>query len=569
MPPGTQVYYISVSGNTENPGATNTGAYTVSVAEKAVLAPGTGADIEGGPTADKLTGTADSESIAGLGGDDTLYGLGGDDILDGNGGNDLLVGGAGGDTLKGGAGMDTISYAGSASGVTINLLSGTATGGDAEGDTLGTMIENVIGSMYGDMLTGTDDPSNGNGLWGLGGDDMLYGRDGPDMLYGGGGDDSLDGGDDMLFGGPGGGTAGENSDTLEGGGGDDSLYGGWGDDTLKGGAGDDTLRGGPGADDLLGGDDDDTIHADLSDDQIDGGAGMDTLSFAKVTGDDGVGSSTTAFRLAPAGTVADADGSGYNDGSADANAVADVEAAGIETVIGTSETDYITGANDVEETIEGGKGADMLDGGKEKTETVITQDWASYRDAEEGVAVNLNSGSGTGGEADGDTLKDIELVWGSTHGDTFIASDGADTIHGDGGNDTLNGGAGDDDLGGGAGNDTFVFGPGNGADVILSADDGFSATEDKIDLRAFGLTAEELTALISLRAGNAVINLSDHGGGTITIQSVTDLDTFETGANTTDDKIDTLSVWADNATGDNATDGDGIVQATEPGLFIL
>ena len=330
MPPGTQVYYISVSGNTENPGATNTGAYTVSVAEKAVLAPGTGADIEGGPTADKLTGTADSESIAGLGGDDTLYGLGGDDILDGNGGNDLLVGGAGGDTLKGGAGTDTISYAGSASGVTINLLSGTATGGDAEGDTLGTMIENVIGSMYGDMLTGTDDPSNGNGLWGLGGDDMLYGRDGPDMLYGGGGDDSLDGGDDMLF-----------------------------------------------------------------------------------------------------------------------------------------------------------------------------------------------------------------------------------------------GGAGDDDLGGGAGNDTFVFGPGNGADVILSADDGFSATEDKIDLRAFGLTAEELTALISLRAGNAVINLSYHGGGTITIQSVTDLDTFETGANTTDDKIDTLSVWADDATGDNATDGDGIVQATEPGLFIL
>ena len=51
--------------------------------------------------------------------------------------------------------------------------------------------------------------------------------------------------------------------------------------------------------------------------------------------------------------------------------------------------------------------------------------------------VNLNTGSGTGGEAMGDTLKNIELIWGSTHGDTFIASEGVDTIHGDGGSDTV------------------------------------------------------------------------------------------------------------------------------------
>ena len=37
----------------------------------------------------------------------------------------------------------------------------------------------------------------------------------------------------------------------------------------------------------------------------------------------------------------------------------------------------------------------------------------------------------------GDTLKNIELVWGSKQGDTFIASSGADTIHGDGGSDTV------------------------------------------------------------------------------------------------------------------------------------
>ena len=44
---------------------------------------------------------------------------------------------------------------------------------------------------------------------------------------------------------------------------------------------------------------------------------------------------------------------------------------------------------------------------------------------------------GTGGEAMGDTLRNIELVWGSEHDDTFIASNGADIIEGDGGSDTV------------------------------------------------------------------------------------------------------------------------------------
>ena len=66
------------------------------------------------------------------------------------------------------------------------------------------------------------------------------------------------------------------------------------------------------------------------------------------------------------------------------------------------------------------------------------EDWAAYRGAkDDGVTVNLNTGSGTAGDAMGDTLKNIELVWGSKQGDTFIASSGADYIHGDGGSDTV------------------------------------------------------------------------------------------------------------------------------------
>ena len=66
------------------------------------------------------------------------------------------------------------------------------------------------------------------------------------------------------------------------------------------------------------------------------------------------------------------------------------------------------------------------------------EDWAAYRSAKDvGVTVNLNTGRGTAGDAMGDTLKGIELVWGSKQDDTFIASAGTDTIHGDGGSDTV------------------------------------------------------------------------------------------------------------------------------------
>ena len=218
---GTQVYFISVSGYTGNPGATNTGHYTVNVDEVELLPAGEGADIAATSGADhKLIGTADDETIAGMGGNDTLYGGGGDDILSGGAGNDLLKGGPGADTLKGGADVDTISYAGSPMGVTINLDDGTARGGDADGDTLVDMgedrIENVIGTDHDDVLTGN---RQDNSLWGLGGNDDLDGGRRHDKLFGGAGDDNL--------------TGGAGRDELEGGYGADTLSGGEDADTAS------------------------------------------------------------------------------------------------------------------------------------------------------------------------------------------------------------------------------------------------------------------------------------------------------------------------------------------------
>ena len=120
---------------------------------------------------------------------------------------------------------------------------------------------------------------------------------------------------------------------------------------------------------------------------------------------------------------------------------------GTTTLVGGGGDDTLGGRAGADVLV-GGPGADMLDGGSSLSEGADTEDdpvddvqhidWAVYKYAEdEGVTVNLATGMGTAGEAMGDTLANIELVWGSEHDDTFIASNGADIIEGDGGSDTV------------------------------------------------------------------------------------------------------------------------------------
>lgn len=134
-----------------------------------------------------------------LEGDDMLFGGIGDDQIYGVGGNDTINGGFGADILDGGANTavgDTISYVGSVAGVTVNLGTSTASGGDAQGDTI-SGFENISGSGQADMLFGD------------GGNNTIKGGGGADTVNGGGGDDRLDGG-----------TA---ADTLQGGTGNDTY----------------------------------------------------------------------------------------------------------------------------------------------------------------------------------------------------------------------------------------------------------------------------------------------------------------------------------------------------------
>ena len=102
-------------------------------------------------------------------------------------------------------------------------------------------------------------------------------------------------------------------------------------------------------------------------------------------------------------------------------------------------------------SLKGFGGADRLDGGN-GIDTVF------YGDSTAGVGINLDTGRGVGGSAEGDRLISIENVFGSNFNDTIIGSTAANQLHGQEGNDVIKGGGGNDYLDGGSGNDILVRG---------------------------------------------------------------------------------------------------------------
>jgi Ca2+-binding RTX toxin-like protein len=145
------------------------------------------------PTAQSLKDTV--QNVEGY------IGSSGSDWLLGTANADTFEGGAGADFFDGNGGADTISYQGSSAGVTVNLSTGYASGGDATGDVfLGTYTDplngvsrqaegamNVWGSAHNDSLTGT---AGINTLKGGGGNDVLIGHGENDYIDGGDGDDT-------------------------------------------------------------------------------------------------------------------------------------------------------------------------------------------------------------------------------------------------------------------------------------------------------------------------------------------------------------------------------------------
>ena len=78
---------------------------------------------------------------------------------------------------------------------------------------------------------------------------------------------------------------------------------------------------------------------------------------------------------------------------------------------------------DLNDTLDGGAGADQLIGG-------AGTDTATYASSPAGVSINLVTGMGHGGDAEGNTLSGIENVIGSSHNDTFVGDAKRQHLHG-------------------------------------------------------------------------------------------------------------------------------------------
>ncbi len=114
--------------------------------------------------------------------------------------------------------------------------------------------------------------------------------------------------------------------------------------------------------------------------------------------------------------------------------------SGADTLVGTANADELYGfaGND---SLDGGAGNDLLDGGvgADILNGGAGVDTVSYANSTAGVNVNLVTGVGLGGDAQGDTLIGIESVIGSAFDDILTAQTAGHTLAGGGGDIIYNG----------------------------------------------------------------------------------------------------------------------------------
>ena len=133
------------------------------------------------------------------------------------------------------------------------------------------------------------------------------------------------------------------------------------------------------------------------------------------------------------------------------------------------------------------------------------------------MTVDLNAGTASGGDAQGDALSNIENLTGSGYADTLTGDSGANVLSGGAGNDILTGGAGDDTLTGGDGDDTFIYALGDGDDTIS----GGTSDVDVLNLAGVGVLGQDWTMVLNVGTieGQTAdqIDLSNDAAGTITL----------------------------------------------------
>lgn len=462
------------------------------------------------------------ENVTGSAFDDSLSGNSIVNKLVGGKGNDFFEGFEGADVIDGGDGIDGTGYENSDAGVTVNLSSGTNTGGHAQGDKL-IAIEGVYASDFRDKLTGN---TLANDLSGAGDDDYIDGGSGNDVLNGGGGidtllgnsgDDRIDGGGDadvmdggagidtltysastavkvklgegsaaqvqsaatalvvngvnvMLGGNNAEGDSVKNFENLVGSAFDDVLVGNSGINKIEGGIGKDNIDGGKGNDTIFGGFGNDTIFGGDGDDVIEGGTGADKL-------DGGLGKNTLNYAADTVGIDVDLSNGIAADGDAAGDTFINFQnvrgGSGGDFIVGDANANVLEGGGDAD-TLIGGGGKDTVDGGDTLFDTV------SFQDATVNITVTLaakgavSTVTSVAGGPGGSTIKNVENVTGGSAHDTLTGNEFDNNLAGGNGDDILQGLTGLDNLFGGMGIDTAVYTKSNaGVTVWINGAAGF------------------------------------------------------------------------------------------------
>jgi Ca2+-binding RTX toxin-like protein len=170
-------------------------------------------------------------------------------------------------------------------------------------------------------------------------------------------------------------------------------------------------------------------------------------------------------------------GSNFNDiviGTDNAETISGLN--GNDQLFGNGGNDTLIGG-DGDDLLVGGTGLDTYFGGNGNDNMVNTasanafdggagSDMVDYSLSTTAVKVDLSTGLGSWGDAEGDRYVSVENVLGGSGNDTIIGGSGGnslsgksgdDILIGNDGNDTIIGGVGSDTLTGGAGFDTFQF----------------------------------------------------------------------------------------------------------------
>jgi Ca2+-binding RTX toxin-like protein len=450
-------------------------------------------NVTGGNAGDTIRGNSLGNVLLGGGGNDRLEGRLGDDTLDGGDNDDTLIGGQGDDILTGGGGFDTADYSADTEGIVV-IKSGIqwsvsthSLGHDEAND-----IDAYVGGSGNDLFFYVSNATGNDG------DDEFYATSSADTYDGGEGIDTVFYSDGLVadslivdLENPQFNTlraAGDTYTSIE-----NLNYSGIYWAYLSGDGNDNVITTDGEQCQVAGRGGNDRVVANGFGDIMTGDKGLDTLDYREATTGIGLDQEPIGVIHGTLGAEGDA-ATGFEIilGSDFADTLtlisAGVDAAGF--VLDGGDGDDIISSGDGDDTITGGAGADTIDGG-DGTDTV------SYSDAASGITLSLNSGNGHDGDAEGDSVVNVENIIGSDFDDDFTGDGALNQIDGGSGADLISGGNKQDTLTGGDGDDTFAIGGTNHSksgtslrDIII---DFSQAVGDRDVIKLTGLDADDST----------------------------------------------------------------------------